>query len=377
MKTQFGKQLLRAIAAERRVRMPWLLREARAAGQDLTINGLALGAGLATGGLAELYLAGPGLALARTLGPAAKFVPPAVEGLVSGATQQVGTAYTGGERDPQVLAREAGKGAGIGMLAGFLGGLLPAKSLTPLQRAVAQANLEVETAKLHQALQRVGGLSRKGQEATRRLAQVHAKLAELEELGAGSISQRPASERRIESPSKKPPVLVNSPTETLKVSDLHFGPKRVLGPNEPSVKLHRSQYDLTRPSAAGATKNAGTQEVPTKSTNTPGLQFMATRRRYAVTSSPTARELRNAWDRILEVETSGGNVHVLDFHQRLTLEDYEFLRTDPFLGKYVQTLHDWHELVKRTVLTPEERNRIQKIGLGFWDESDTVTEGIA
>ena len=52
-----------------------------------------------------MMLAGPGLTLARTLGPAAKFVPPAVEGMVSGVTQQAGTAYAGGERDSQVLAR--------------------------------------------------------------------------------------------------------------------------------------------------------------------------------------------------------------------------------------------------------------------------------
>jgi len=179
MKTEFGRQLLRAVAAERRVRMPWRRREARATGMDLTVNGLALGAGLATGGLSEAYLAGPGLVLARTLGPAAKYVPPVLDGMVSGAVQQAGTAYAGGERDPEALAREAGGGALGGAVLGFLGGLLPANKLTRVQRNLARANLEEELGQLAWRLENTVLKKRERSTLLRQVAQLQKKLGEL------------------------------------------------------------------------------------------------------------------------------------------------------------------------------------------------------
>jgi hypothetical protein len=170
---------------------------------------------------------------------------------------------------------------------------------------------------------------------------------------------------------------MRSPKGAQEAATRRFGSNLDLATNDTFVGLQRFPDDppgsYTTESGKGIDGNDAQAVVARK----PDLQFMATRRRYDSGSVPTIRELRAAWDRILEVDTSGGKVHVLDFHQRLTPEDHEFIRTDPFLGKYVQALRGWHELVSRKILTPEERRRIRKIGLGFWDEPDTITEGIA
>ncbi|MGV3723211.1 MAG: hypothetical protein ACO1SX_20105, partial [Actinomycetota bacterium] len=189
--TNFGRQLLKAISAERLEWLKFAKQEAEAweGDKSVALGSAMLGRGARAG--ATAYVSSRGAPLARWLGPLARETPEIVGSIVEGGTQQAGTAFVGGERDPVELTKQFGTGAATGAVTDFLLDRVTATALAPLQRWQAQRALEGEVTRLADALRNQQALSKEGQATARELSRMQRKLAELKGVGDVSIPRQP------------------------------------------------------------------------------------------------------------------------------------------------------------------------------------------